>query len=134
MNCTQARDAMLVAEPEELHGAADSLLARHVASCDECRATAQHLSRDLDRLSVAVRSATRVRANRRRLVAIAVGIPMAASLVVGISLASHRDKPALATVVAKRISVDVARGQQAAVFNTNDPNVTVVWLSPGGDP
>jgi hypothetical protein len=136
MSCTDARDALLVAEPSELRGGGDSPLAAHLESCIACRAMAARLSRDLGRLRSAVVQASNVRRRRRR-AALMVGVPIAASLVATVVVVA-RHAPArdtqLVAVSSPVVSVDVARGQQAAVFNTNDPSVTVVWLSPGGDP
>lgn len=136
MNCTDARDALLVADPLDLRDGASSALAVHLAACVACRAIADGLSRDLGVLSAeVVRSARRGR--RRRRLAVAVGLPIAASLVAAVAIGTRRSSARSdwrADVASRAISVDVAHGQQAAVFNTTDPNVTVVWLSPGGDP
>ena len=37
MNCTEAREAMLVAELAELRGETETPLATHVAGCADCR-------------------------------------------------------------------------------------------------
>ena len=37
MNCREARDAMLVAEPAELRGETETALAAHITSCADCR-------------------------------------------------------------------------------------------------
>jgi hypothetical protein len=77
------------------------------------------------------------RAHRIRRVAL-VGLPIAAAIVgVAVALPSSKaDRTPLSAPVnassAHVVSVEVARGQQATVFKTSDPKVTVVWLTPGG--
>lgn len=48
MNCEQALDRMLEAEPAELSGTHDSPLSRHLRACTPCAAVAQTLRAELD--------------------------------------------------------------------------------------
>lgn len=133
MMCTEARDAMLVAEPCELCGAGDSELARHIASCAECKQVAFALEAGLQRFarSVARRSA-------RRIAAVAA-LPIAAAILVIVAVEPHsqtRRQPAVvlqSLPPASVVSVDVAPGQRAAVLKTADPTVTLVWLTADGN-
>ena len=91
MNCTQARETMLVAEPSELRGRGESPLSAHVGECDACRSLAGSLIGDMNVLS----SRVRVRATRRTVMFATV--PIAAVLVAVITLvSSRRDQPAIA--------------------------------------
>jgi hypothetical protein len=141
MNCHEAREAMLVADPTELQGGFESAtpLATHVASCETCRELARRLSNDLGVLSMSVAARTRIRSRRPsiRRVALIAAIPAAAAVAAFIALGVRSESPAPATSGVQRtasnvVSVDIARGQQATVIRTQDPKVTVVWLTPGG--
>ena len=108
MNCTEAREAMLVAEPSELGAAALSAtdspdgpgdsLAEHLAVCDPCRRLAGLLAADLDGLSFRLRA----RSRRRRTMMLAA-LPIAAVVV------------ATATVTARRSSQTPPVTQNRAV-------------------
>ncbi len=134
MNCTQARDAMLTAEPSELAAAAPSALSEHVAACKECRALVAALGRDLGAFSTLVRNRAGARTRRIHRAAL-IGAVAAAAVIIALVLPMRRAAPRAATPaasVASGISVDVAPGQQAAVIATRDPKVTVVWIIRGG--
>jgi hypothetical protein len=136
MNCAEAYDKMLIAEPSDLHGHSDPALAEHLASCAACRTRATRLGVGLRELSAAVlaRDLMMRRRHRRRL-ALLGALPIAAALVLAVTLVVHRratDTPVTPAVpFTTAVSVDVSPGQRAAVFATSDPAVTVVWLSPG---
>jgi hypothetical protein len=137
MNCIEAREAMLVVEPAELRGG-NTLLAAHVRWCDECRTRAERLAGDLDLLTAAVlnrRATTTVRESRPSRVALLAGLPIAAALLITATVVAHNKHARTPAVVpmatSNSVSVDVAPGQNAAVFATSDPNVTVVWISSG---
>ena len=142
MNCIEAREAMLVAEPSVLGDAAlnvaDALdgpgdsFAEHLAACHACRRIAGRLAADLNGLSFRVRA----RSRRRRNIALAA-LPIAAVLVATVAVGARRS-PASAPSIepradhpAKVVSVDVGVGQRAAVIKTADPKTTLVWISTG---
>ena len=140
MKCTEARDAMLVADVAEL-GAPGLMtpLAEHLAECDRCREMAASIvsqTLGLASLTDARRRAGRGSARARR-IAMVASLPVAAAAMVAIALSAHRagraaaHRVAGAPPVAREVSVDVARGQQAAVLKTADSTVTVIWLTPG---
>ena len=131
MTCDDARDAMMTAEPGELLGVGDGVLAAHLAGCPACAKEARTLRSVLPRLS------ERVNRRGRRRAAIVVGVPAAAAAVVlGVFIARPGGDDgrivARAPIPANVVSVDVKAGQHATVLKTSDPKVTVVWISPGG--
>jgi hypothetical protein len=129
MTCTDMREAMLVAEPRELKAIGDSELAAHLRECAECSAVANHLVAGLNALASQVK---RRGAKRIRRAAVIAAVPIAAAIV-GVIAVRTRDRARVPEVrPADVVSVQVAPGQQAAVFKTQDPKVTVVWLSSGG--
>jgi len=131
MTCDEAREEMLTAEPRELLGRSDGILAAHIHSCPACAERAKVLSSALRPLAATLNR------RRHRRAALVVGIPAAAAAAVlavviarpgGDSVVVTTHAPLPANVV----SVDVKAGQRATVLKTNDPKVTVVWISPGG--
>lgn len=139
MNCTEAREAMLVAEAAELRGETETLLAAHIAACAGCSRAAAIIDGGTRQLGLAL--AGRSAATRRRVAPRAMGfvfVPIAAAVVFGVMLSGRVSRPAessrvsLAPLpVARNVSLEVARGQQATVLKTADPKVTVIWLSSG---
>jgi predicted anti-sigma-YlaC factor YlaD len=134
MNCQSAREALLVADLDDLRGEiASSPLARHLEGCDACRSIARAMGAELDGFAQMARERT---ARRTRRIALLAGLPIAAAIVGLAVLLPAKDEPAGPDSVnvhpANVVSVEVARGQQATVFKTKDPKVTVVWLTPGG--
>lgn len=135
MNCTEAREAMLVAEPAEFRavGGAGSELAAHVGECEACRSLAHALAGDLDRLS------SRIRARSRRRTLMLAALPIAAVLVAMITVKTKRaDQPTVAFQPhtdrpASVVSIEVGVGQQATVIKTADPKTTLVWISSGSN-
>lgn len=129
MICTAARDAMMIAEPRELSGAGDSELARHIASCAECKQVAFALDGGLQGFARLV-----ARRSARRIAAVAA-LPIAAAILVIVAVAPQsrtRRRPAVllqSLPPASVVSVDVAPGQRAAVLKTADPSVTLVWVT-----
>jgi hypothetical protein len=133
MNCTEAREAMLVAEPAELRAEGESELAAHLVECDACRSLARALTGDLGRLS------SRIRARSTRRALMLAALPVAAVLVVAATIVTRRsDQPTVAALPrsdrpANVVSVDVGVGQQATVIKTADPKTTLVWISSGSN-
>lgn len=141
MICADARNAMLTADLDELRGERGEL-ASHLASCDDCARIASRLVRDTRRVGAAVAGRARRRDHLRRL-ALFASLPLAAAILAAVVLVRHRSTPPsvaavtpprVAKPVARRVSVDVAKGQRATVINTVDPSVTVIWLTPGDAP
>ena len=142
MICADARNAMLTADLDELRGERGEL-ARHLASCDDCARIARRLVAGTQRVGVVVAMRARRRAHLRTL-AVVASLPLAAAVVAGVVLMRHRStspsvsaatiSPRISKPVARRVSVDVAKGQRATVINTVDPSVTVIWLTPGDAP
>jgi len=142
MICADARNAMLTADLDELLGERGEL-ASHLQSCDDCARVASRLVVDTRRVGAAVAVRARRHAHLRKL-AVFASLPLAAAIVSGVMLMRHRSAPSsvaaatfsprVAKPVARRVSVDVAKGQRATVINTVDPSVTVIWLIPGDAP
>lgn len=137
MNCIEAREAMLVAEPVELRAGypGESELADHLRDCAMCRSLARALTGDLDRLTV------RIRTRSRRRTLMLAALPIAAVIVAAVTLVSNRARPTQPAVAegrrsdrpARVVSVDVGVGQQATVIRTADPKTTLVWISSGSN-
>lgn len=153
-DCASFRALLLEAEPAELRGEGESPLARHVRACSSCaRAAALVLGEtarldallseapplDVDALLARAgvksgRAAAPPRRFLRRLwVPAAVAAALAALLLwqaVGV-----RTPPTPITAVAERTTLPLVEpipGQDVAVMQTDDPDITVVWLFPTG--
>ena len=136
MNCTAARDEMLVADMEELQGEGDTPLALHVRSCDACRAYAgalvhwhESLARGLDALT----PPARVLPLRRKPLARWLPLPLAAAAGIALLMVRTRQDEALPNVdaVARLMFreaplVAPPAGKQAMVIEKKD--MTIVWL------
>ena len=139
MNCKEAREAMLVAEAAELKGETETPLAAHVASCADCRRASSIIAGGTTQLGLAIaRRASRParRVSRRAIGLVLVPLAAAAAFAVVKSGRSPRDAelPRVSRSplpVARTVSLEVGRGQQATVLKTADPKVTVIWLSSG---
>lgn len=140
MNCTEARDALLVVELGELRRAdMSSPLAAHLAACAGCRARATSIVNQTANVGslIAGRSSGARRARSGRRFAIIASLPIAAALFV-VATTKMREVPTAAPravdpsrPVVRNVSVDVVRGQQTTVLKTADSTVTVIWLTPG---
>lgn len=137
MNCHAARDAMLIADLNDLR-ASSSPLGAHLETCGRCRTLADGIARDT--MAMGAMLPHRSVETRRRMtprVALLVSLPIAAAIVGAIALNGVR-RPELvvpspsAKSVAREVSLTVAPGQHAAVIKTPDPTVTVIWLNQGG--
>jgi hypothetical protein len=126
MNCAEARQAMLIADPADLRGETESSLAMHLGSCDACGRIAFGIRSSLRGLLASVAN----RAARRA--AWITALPAAAAILIVATMVMREDRPhrpALRTQPPARVvSVDVEPGQRAAVLKTADSSVTVVWL------
>ena len=139
MSCTEIRDALLDAELDELRGIGETPVARHVATCAECRAYAQTILRSylqmdaaLTEMSTQRRDATVLPLKKRRR-ARWLPLPLAAAAVIALVMvrAQPDDEPPnvdrLAQLMFKEQPVVSPRaGQQALVMEKNE--LTIVWL------
>jgi hypothetical protein len=127
MTCNDAREALLVVDPSEIVPQTDATLANHLRECAICADLANSLGGDLEVLQ---RSVRRRYVRRMTFVGVAAALPIAAGVVAMIVThrAPSRPLDAHAPSTAS-VSVDVPPGQQATVFKTSDPKVTIVWMT-----
>jgi anti-sigma factor RsiW len=151
MNCTEARDLLLEAELAELRGEGASEVARHVRECARCRAMAQEIVEQEGALAQALAGVRpRVAADTAAAEAVAAKvlplrprwkrrwaavIPAAlAATLAGILLTNNGTPPAVvpstteAAAVAAAPVVDATSSEIYVVFNTDNPDIVVVWL------
>jgi hypothetical protein len=129
---------MLIAEPAELLREKDSPLATHLAGCDDCRRTSAIIAGATRQLGVTIASRATVAPQRisRRASGLAL-VPVAAAAVFVVMISNRvprRAEPRVSRTplpVARTVSLEVGRGQQATMLKTADPKVTVIWLSSG---
>ena len=147
MTCSDARAAMLMAERSAVRGNDDSELAQHIRQCESCRRLAAMIENETVFLAAAVSSRravpadspSRTRQTTRNAILVTV-LPIAATIAIAARLlrrdeAATRDQATASEtdrMAMNAVTVDVERGQTAAVIRTQDPNVTIVWISPGG--
>jgi anti-sigma factor RsiW len=155
-SCAGIRELLLEADPAELGGAGESLLARHLRGCARCAADAERVlavqRRMADALADLTASATPpasparqrgLRAwsasvsrgrTRRRLIMGAT--PLAAAAVLVLLLVQQRDRAELlplepatdqVAVAGDVPVVNVTTAHDVAIMKTADPNITVVW-------
>jgi predicted anti-sigma-YlaC factor YlaD len=150
MNCTEARDLLLEVELAELRGEGESEVARHVRECARCRAMAREIVKQEGALAhvlaevrpqvsadtaaaEAAAKALLLRPRWKRRWAALVPAALAATLA-GILLTSNGTPPAVVpsttetTAVAAVPVVDAASSETFVVFNTDNPDIVVVWL------
>lgn len=141
MNCSEAREALLEAEPAELRGTGAGELARHLATCPACSAMARVIQEDLLAMDAALyRLATAARprraaARRLRMRWLVAGLAAAAALS-GVLIVRRQSQHLPGATVAhatpampRGVEVDLAASpRQAAVFETADSTITVVWF------
>jgi len=137
MNCTEARDALLVADRAELRAESDTPLTTHVQTCAECRRLAAVILRGTEGLERStIGRGKRRRQSVRRFALLAV-LPIAAAVVVAVVInarspgGASSPRTVSSLPVVRQVSLEVARGQHATVLRTADPKVTVIWLSSG---
>ena len=148
MNCDGAYLLMLEADNDELRGKADSPLSEHVRSCARCRRVAERFSAEEERLHLALdaarplvppeeaskRAVWEARLRRRReiwhgLAPVAVAAGLAGVLLVstdGPTSGPHGEDTTTAALTLPPV-VEAAPGQRVAVFETDNPNIVVVW-------
>jgi predicted anti-sigma-YlaC factor YlaD len=151
MNCTEARGLLLEAELAELRGEGESEVARHVRECTRCRAMAQEIveqegalaqalagvrpqvSADTAAAETAAAKVLSLRPRWKRRWAAIIPAALAAT-VAGILLTSNGTPPAVVpsttedAAVAAVPVVDATSSDTYVVFNTDNPDIVVVWL------
>ena len=147
MKCAEAVQHVLEADPSELRGEQDSPLSAHIRSCAQCRAVADRILEQEQALRDTMSSVrarvpayealqrarwhARRRNSRRLLVGLAPALAaagLAGILIVGNGgLTPAEPGQAIAIDSERPPLVESAPGQQIAVFETDNPNIVVVW-------
>ncbi len=145
MNCEMARNQMLEADLSELGGEGDGALAQHLRACAQCRERARRILEQTAALKGALeRLAPRVSpegiqrgqptpTTQLRRWAVTVPLALAAGLAV-LLLSRPRGMPAPArslaspaALAAAPLDVQVPPGRAVTVFQTDNPNIVVIW-------
>ncbi len=150
MNCREAYELILEADPADLRAEADAPLARHLRTCDRCAARAALILAAQARLAGAL-SARRPRMptepavpaaaprarhlrGRRRLAWRAAPALLAATLA-GILIARSGDRPPAreqrvdpSVEPAPPTVAQTPSGRNVVVYETDNPNIVIVWL------
>ena len=144
MTCATMRERILEADLAELRGETETPLAQHLRECHACSRIAEKIVQAeaklgvaLDTMSTGVRT-RRTTAPRRRLGHWAVLVPLAAAAgLAAIMLGRGADTVTEPTLPALQVGalpvVEPADDQDVAIFNTDDPNIVVVWFLGGTD-
>ncbi len=155
MNCAEARDWILEADPAELARTDDSALVGHLGTCEECRRVANRIlvaqaaletsiASSLPRTSVedALRAAE-VRVQTERCPrAWKWVVPVAAAAgIAGLLLLSNRAPELPGEIwrpppvsLSSGVDVEAPPGKDVAVFDLEDrPDIVVVWFFDQGD-
>lgn len=154
MNCEAARDLLLEADLVELRGDGDGELARHLRMCAACGRRAQRILHQyaalqgaLDRAGPPAVPADALRGPRSgrtgpvRRWTVAVPLALAASLAVWLlqrprGLPAPAGGPAAPAALASfgrtghaaaPLDVQVPPGRAVTVFQTDNPNIVVIW-------
>ncbi len=153
MNCTEARDRLLEADLAELKAEVDTDLSLHLQGCIRCRAVAERLAAEERTLAAAldaVRPRTGVEealaraeaesASRGRVPTFPLRkawglVPLAAAAAVaGVLITSSGGQlpgepiDVAAVRHAPAPIVEESTGQNVAVFETENPDIVVVWI------
>lgn len=150
MNCAEARQAILEADPADLEGRGESGLARHLRDCSRCKDLARTVLVEERALALGLAAAVaapeldalldqalgadprpgilpfRLRRLGLTLLPLAAAAAMA-SLFLGSDPQLPGD-PYLLPETAPGLELDVPEGQNVAVLATKDPNITVLWF------
>ena len=140
IECQEAYELLLEAEPAELRGEGDLPLARHLASCAECAALAAGLRAQHEQLAQALTALTpahppRAVARRRRWPVFIAPLAAAALLLLVLRQQGSWPRPrpewpsldALEPDVPTSTVVNAIGAAGVVVLQTRDPNITVVW-------
>ena len=144
MNCETAHERLLEADLSELRGQGE--LALHLQSCERCRGQAQvildqyaalrsALERQAPRLDPAGvrRRGPLIRRPLRPRWAVLVPLALAAGLAILVATRRHQSGSEPQTAVpplasaAEGLDVQGPPGQTVAVFQTDNPNIVVIW-------
>ncbi len=156
MKCTDARGAILDADPAILQGLGDDPLATHIRACPSCARRAQAILREEAALSGALLRATRppdldrilrevaepgrhLEAGRRRWLMTGGGkrwgtalFPLAAAAVLAFLFLGRQPTlpgtPYRPSPPPAGLDVQAPPETNVAVLETKDPNITVLWL------
>ncbi len=147
MTCAEARERMLEAERTDLSGATESELSLHLRGCARCRRAANRILEAERELWGALAAATPVRgaeeavgtvrrrAQRRRWVWRVA--PLAAAAGLAVALIARREQvqqslpPASAPSIRSGrsgLAVEGPPGRSVAVFQTDNPDIVVIWF------
>ena len=143
MTCAEARERMLEAERTDLSGATDSELSLHLRGCARCRRAANRILEAERELWGALAAATPVRgaeeavgtvrrrAQRRRWVWRVA--PLAAAAGLAVALLARREQvqqslPPKAPPTRAGLAVEGPPGRSVAVFQTDNPDIVVIWF------
>ena len=155
MNCQEAMEAILEADPEVLEGPGSTALGLHLQECPRCRAKARailqgeaHLAMglardlrtpDLDEIlrQAAERGPAGVGSGRKAAWSVSTGrvirtlIPLAAAATLVLLLGRSPSLPGSPYVPSpppSGLNVEVPQGQSVAVMETTNPKIAVVWI------
>lgn len=141
MTCGEWTELMLEADPSELAGRGESPLARHIAGCAACRRKAALLLRSADLLDRSLardtlRPAAARPGPRRLRRALLVALPLAAAAMLVLILRLRivpggRDVAAAVPSGLAAVPVPAVTpppGSSAAVIQTDNPDIVIVWL------
>jgi predicted anti-sigma-YlaC factor YlaD len=157
VECDAMTGALLDAAPEELEGRGETDLARHLESCPSCRGIADRilaetaaLNRWLERPGALDVDAILARARLEASARPTVGrrfrearwvLPLTAAAALAVLYLAERPPPPRGTPEPSRVAMteptldlEVVGNATAAVLETDNPNITVVWLMQGGVP
>ena len=147
--CAPFRELLLEAEAAELCGKGGSPLARHVRACPSCARAAALVLEETSRLDAFLGEAPPLDVDAllaraaapplRRFPGRRIWVPTAAAAALAALLlwqaTEMRTPPVSVTAAVERSTpplVEPVPGQDVAVMQTDDPNITVVWLFPTG--
>lgn len=128
MNCAEARERLLEADPAELRGTVESPLSRHLTGCAVCAGLARHILAQTAAIHAALDHAPAVRPAKRWRRALPAGLAAAAVLaVLLIRRIDVTETAPGAPHVDEATSALVVTGANAAVMPTTNPKITVIW-------
>ena len=143
MNHEEARNALLIAEPEELRGIGDSPLAQHVRECNACQRAAGVLLEANALLASSFTSATRTQPARRKsgLSSMPTWLPLPIAAAIAALIIVQPVQERMLPAAEGKLSevkrpvpttvVNAERSGDVAVFKATD-NITVVWQLKAG--
>jgi hypothetical protein len=138
MDCEAFHKELLSADPEALASGGAEALTQHMRSCPDCTAAALAIVAATRRLALDLTPATtlavhqpRTLRNRPVLVRTAIAAGFMGAMLIGPRAFEHGstriDPVSAPTSVPTFPAVTVPPGQNAVVFQTSDPRITVVW-------